>query len=222
MIARSGPLTGMFHRLSNKTFPPIMRSCRHNGAVFFPKSPTRQMCFLLGKTIGLSQICRTNRRVAMTLLQRGDIFNILSLVANGHSSHFCRSITFAPMRLLSIPVRRIRRTLRRGPRLTVIVLQKLSSHVLRARVVVRALTRQSVKSHLIDFLLVLYHSFNIPDRSNVAVSLGLSRRTVTRTVNSAHIAMAHLLKSLHRRNVVSVCGGGVAIRSPIGLDRRFA
>ncbi len=103
-LTHDKPLTAVFRRLGNSSFPPVVESFDRSKTIFFPGDPAERVYFLLKGAVKLSSVYEAGEEITVALLRENSVFGVLSLITGQRSDRFYHAVAFTPVELLSAPI----------------------------------------------------------------------------------------------------------------------
>jgi CRP-like cAMP-binding protein len=111
-LTQDKPLTAVFRRLGNESFPPVVETFERSKTIFFPGDPAERVYFLLKGAVKLSRVYEAGEEITVALLRENSVFGVLSLITGQRSDRFYHAVAFTPVELLSAPIEQVEQALK--------------------------------------------------------------------------------------------------------------
>ena len=220
-LTQDKPLTAVFRRLGNSSFPPVVESFERSKTIFFPGDPAERVYFLLKGAVKLSRVYEAGEEITVALLRENSVFGVLSLITGQRSDRFYHAVAFTPVELLSAPIEQVEQALKEHPDLAMLMLQGLSSRILQTEMMIETLAHRDMGSRLVSFLLILCRDFGIPTPEGIRVDLKLSHQAIAEAIGSTRVTVTRLLGDLREGGLISIYKKKITVHNPVALSQQF-
>ena len=191
-LTQDKPLTAVFRRLGNSSFPPVVESFERSKTIFFPGDPAERVYFLLKGAVKLSRVYEAGEEITVALLRENSVFGVLSLITGQRSDRFYHAVAFT-----------------------------LSSRILQTEMMIETLAHRDMGSRLVSFLLILCRDFGIPTPEGIRVDLKLSHQAIAEAIGSTRVTVTRLLGDLREGGMISIYKKKITVHNPVALSQQF-
>jgi global nitrogen regulator NtcA len=220
-LTQDKPLTAVFRRLGNESFPPVVETFERSKTIFFPGDPAERVYFLLKGAVKLSRVYEAGEEITVALLRENSVFGVLSLITGQRSDRFYHAVAFTPVELLSAPIEQVEQALKEHPDLAMLMLQGLSSRILQTEMMIETLAHRDMGSRLVSFLLILCRDFGVPTAEGIRIDLKLSHQAIAEAIGSTRVTVTRLLGDLREGNMISIVKKKITVHNPVALSQQF-
>ncbi|MEB3191755.1 MAG: global nitrogen regulator NtcA [Snowella sp.] len=220
-LTQDKPLTAVFRRLGNESFPPVVETFERSKTIFFPGDPAERVYFLLKGAVKLSRVYEAGEEITVALLRENSVFGVLSLITGQRSDRFYHAVAFTPVELLSAPIEQVEQALKEHPDLAMLMLQGLSSRILQTEMMIETLAHRDMGSRLVSFLLILCRDFGVPTAEGIRIDLKLSHQAIAEAIGSTRVTVTRLLGDLREGNMISIVKKKITVHNPVSLSQQF-
>jgi CRP/FNR family transcriptional regulator len=180
-----------------------------------------KLYFSLKGVVKISIFNHRGKEMSLSLLPPNSLFGLSSVINNTREQMY-NAIAFTPATIISASRVEVEQELRKSPELSRLMLEELSSRLLKAEMNMESLLQRQSLSRLVSFLLLLCSDFGIMTRAGIRINLPLTHQVLGELIGLHRSSVSNILRELQQQHLISIKRKIITIHNPQSLSQRFS
>jgi CRP/FNR family transcriptional regulator len=189
--------------------------------IFTPGEIASELYFSLEGVVKISRLGHTGKEMSLALLPANSIIGLWSVMSN-KAEQMYRAVAFTPATIICASWLEVEAELRKSPELSRLMLEELSSRLLKAEMSMESLLQRQSFSRLVSFLLLLSCDFGIMTRAGIKINLPLTHKTLGELIGLHRSSVSSILRELQEQHLITIRRKIITIHNPQILSQKFS
>ncbi len=201
----------------------IHKKFNKSQTIFFQGDPSNKIYLIRRGAVRLSRVYETGEEITVALLKENSLLRVSSLL-NSHGSlpeTSYHAVALTNVAIDIAPACSVLDATEGDTSLGLILLQCLSSRILKTEMMIEAINHRDSSSRLVGFLLLLCRDFGVSGSKGLTIDLPLSHQAIAEAIGSTRVTVTRLLGELKCSGLLAIGREKIIIIDPLALKKRF-